>query len=177
MTEDRLLLLDACSLINLVACGVPLGEIAQAAGGEFVITTFAAAESLFVMGDENEASVPVSVQSLAEAGQVTVTPLTGPELAHFVDLARTLDDGEASTIAVACARGLELATDDRRAIRVAADKEVVVLTTSQLMRNWAETSNATEEEISRALLNIEHRGNFSPARNDPERAWWTEHIS
>lgn len=176
MTLNRRLPLDACSLINLVASCIPLLEIAESAGREFVVTTIAAAESLFVVGNEDESIVPISVQYLAAGGQLSVTPLTLPELTRFVHLARSLDDGEASTLAVACERGLELATDDRRAIRVAAESGVPVMTTSQLMRTWAERSKAAGPEVSRALQSIEHGGNFSPARNDPERAWWTKHV-
>lgn len=174
MDRDQLLLLDACSLINLVASGVRLSKIAGAIDCEFVVTAIAAEESLFIAGrSTNEPQMPVNVGELAAAGDLSVAELTPNELGRFIILARSVDDGEASTLAVASERGVEMATDDKRAIRVAIEIGVTVVTTSQLLRRWAERSDATSAEIAAALSNVERRGNFSPRRDDPERGWWT----
>lgn len=177
MRSNSALLLDACSLINLVASGIPLADMAHAIGRQFIVTTFAAEESLFVSGlSDSDPAIPVGVEALATAGHLTITSLTTDELAQFIELAKSIDDGEASTLAVARARELDLATDDRRAIRVANEIGVNVTTTAQLVRLWAENSESSADEVSVALSNIERRGNFSPRREDPERAWWEASI-
>lgn len=177
MSQDRFLLLDACSLINLAPSGIRLSEIASVNDCEFVVTAIAAEESLFIAGRSSaEPSIPVSVADLAAPGELSVTELTPNELRHFVSLVKSVDDGEASTLAVASERNVRMATDDRRAIRVASEIGVTVLTTSQLLRGWAEGSAATSAEVAATLLNVERRGNFSPRRDDPERAWWTASL-
>jgi predicted nucleic acid-binding protein len=174
----RPLLLDACSLINLVASGLQLAHIATAIDREFIVTTIAAEESLYVAGRSNDdPAEPVSVEALAAPGQLTITSLTLAELASFVALAKSVDDGEASTLAVALERGIEFATDDRRAIRLAGELGVTVVTTPQLMRSWAERSGVTAADIRVTLTSVERRGNFRPRRGDPEREWWERIVS
>ncbi len=177
MNEGRPLLLDACSLINLVASGLQLADVALAIKREFIVTTIAGEESLFVRGrSDDDPAEPVSVEALAASGQLTVTSLTPEELVRFVALAKSVDDGEASTLAVALESSIEFATDDRRAIRVAGELGVTVLTTPQFMRYWAECSGATAADIRVALASAERRGNFFPRRDDPERNWWATNI-
>ena len=166
--------LDACTLINLVASGVPLKELANAVDRYFVVTTIAAAESLFVLGEGDDV-VLVSVEGLEERGHLQITTLTNSELALYVELARSLDDGEASTLAVAQQRNVDVATDDRRAMRVASELGLLVITTSQLLRAWADQARPTPQAIRDAITGVQRRGNFTPARNDPERQWWTQH--
>lgn len=178
MSDDQPLLLDACSLINLVASGLQLADMATAIEREFIVTTIAAEESLFVGGrSDDHPAEAVSVGALAASGQLTVTSLTPEELVRFVALAKSVDDGEASTLAVALERRIELATDDRRAIRVAGELGVTVLTTPQFMRYWAECSGATAADIRVVLSSVERRGNFFPRRDDPERDWWARIVS
>jgi predicted nucleic acid-binding protein len=168
--------LDACTLINLVASGVPLKEISNAVDCDFVVTTIAAAESLFVFGEgEGDDVVLVSVEGLEERGHLQITTLTELELALYVELARSLDDGEASTLAVARQRNTDVATDDRRAMRVASELGLLVITTSQLLRAWADQTGPTPNALRDAITGVQRRGNFIPARNDPERQWWTQH--
>ena len=177
MKGRRPLLLDACSLINLVASGLQLTHVATAIDREFIVTTIAADESLFVAGrSDDHTAEPVSVEALAASGKLTVTSLTPDELARFVALAKSVDDGEASTLAVAVERGIEFATDDRRAIRIAGELGVTVMTTPQLMRSWAERSGATAADLRFALASVERRGNFRPRRDDPEREWWAASV-
>ena len=177
MKGRRPLLLDACSLINLVASGLQLTHVATAIDREFIVTTIAAEESLYVAGRSNDdPAEPVSVEALAAPGQLTITSLTPDELARFVALAKSVDDGDASTLAVALERGIEFATDDRRAIRLAGELCVTIVTTPQLMRGWAESSGVTAADIRAALASVERRGNFSPRRDDPEREWWAKSI-
>jgi predicted nucleic acid-binding protein len=174
VNDGRPLLLDACSLINLVASELQLSTFARTIERDFIVTTIAAEESLFVSGRSvDDPAEPVSVEALAASGQLTIVALTPDELGRFIYLAKSVDDGEASTLAVARERGIEVATDDRRAIRVAGELGVTILTTPQLMRDWAERSGATAVDISAAVTNVEQRGNFSPRRDDPEHPWWT----
>jgi predicted nucleic acid-binding protein len=59
------------------------------------------------------------------------------ELERFVKIATALNDGEAMALAIVCHRGWRLATDDRKAARIADSFGVQVGATSELVRQWA----------------------------------------
>ncbi len=92
----------------------------------------------------------------------------------FVDFAGTVDDGEAMSLAICVARGYALATDDRKARRVAADAFVPLIATSELIFHWAGQGNPSDREIRQVLSEIETRGRFSPWAGYPLRDSWTK---
>jgi predicted nucleic acid-binding protein len=94
------------------------------------------------------------------------------ELALFVQMAAQLGDGEAACFAIAAKRGWALATDDRRARRLAAESSLAVITTPELVKLWAENTQASDEEIAAVLQNIERFAYFTPRASAPKYGWW-----
>jgi predicted nucleic acid-binding protein len=168
------LLLDACVALNLIASGVSLDELAGASCVRFIMTSVAASETLWL-----EPVDPLGVRELiddsvlADRG-VSLVTLTEIETVSFVELARSIDDGEAATIAVAIHRRLGVATDDRKAVRLAESQSssIEVVRTSQLMRRWADNSNAIQIQVREAIRTIQRRANYVPPRDDPHLDWW-----
>jgi predicted nucleic acid-binding protein len=99
------------------------------------------------------------------------------EIELLVQMAIQLGDGEAACFAIAAKRGWVLATDDRRARRLAADSGLAVITTPELVKLWAENTNAGDREVVAVLQNIQRFAYFTPRANSPEYAWWVDHMA
>ena len=171
------LLLDACVAINIAACGIDPGKLAEINGYTFMAVSTVALETLFLdAGSDADARELINLEQWSVQGMITLTQLNPIELDYFIDLARKLDDGEAATLAAAICRELPVATDDRKAIRVAAEQDpsVTVVSTSTLLRTWARDTSAPRQELSEALRNVEMRASFLPNRSDPNRLWWID---
>jgi hypothetical protein len=65
-----------------------------------------------------------------------------------------------------------LATDDRKARRIADERGVPVLTTPAIMKHWADGVSATADEVAERIRRVTIRARFTPPRNDPLHAWW-----
>jgi predicted nucleic acid-binding protein len=139
-----------------------------------------AEETLYILQpDPDDASklvkVPIDLGHYTAAGLLHECDLEGPEEAElFVQMAAQLGDGEAACFAIAAKRGWALATDDRRARRFAADANLTVITTPELVKLWAENTQAGDEEIAWVLQNIQRFAYFTPRPNSPEYAWWVD---
>ena len=68
--------------------------------------------------------------------------------------------------AEALTRGWRLATDNRKAIRLAGEAGVSVLTTAEVMRRWVETLDPSAAEVATALVAIRERARFLPSGRD-----------
>ena len=90
----------------------------------------------------------------------------------YLELAVSLDDGEAMALALAKARGWKLATDDRKAISLAEKLHVEVITTPELVKYWAERTKPTAAILREVLLHIQNRARFFPNDKSPLRDWW-----
>ncbi len=176
MTNAAPLLLDACVAINLAATGRPLSEFA-ARDEPLWLGERAAQEAMYLEPAEpGGVREPISLQSAADAGRLVMLELGPGELDLFVDFARDLDDGEAEALAMTASRGAVLATDDRKARRIAAacNPPIAVMSTPAIMRRWASTEPVpSADELATALRAIERRASFVPPRDDPDRDWWT----
>jgi hypothetical protein len=168
------LLLDACVALNLLASGVELTELALASDVRFLMTTVVASEMLWLdpldpAGEREQ----FDSDSLAARG-VALIPLDDKESERYVDLARHIDDGEASTIAVAICRGLLVATDDRKALRLATSQTppIRVTRTTTLLKRWTEASGADGERVRQVLHAVRTRASYVPPRDDPHLEWW-----
>lgn len=169
------LILDACVMINLAASGIPLRELAGRNHVAFTMVRLAAREALYVRAiDDTDRREEIDVMGRADRGDLRLVDLRPDELPTFVDLARQLDDGEAASLAVAIHRCLPLATDDRKARRVAlaGTPPVELVTTAGLLRGWEADHDEPTARVSGALASIEVRASFVPGRNDPLREWW-----
>jgi predicted nucleic acid-binding protein len=99
------------------------------------------------------------------------------EIALFVQLATTLDDGEAMSIAIAKTRGWGLASDDRKARRLAAQLGVSVLTTAEMVKSWSENTSAADNDVTQVLQNIQTFARFIPHKTMPLHRWWLDAIN
>jgi len=194
--------LEACCLINLCAAGVILRPSASSPakarrstkasaratshpgfGLNLHIPSRVTAETLYIMQPDEEDQTklvkqPVDLQGYIAAGLLAPCDFQDEaEIELFVQMAAQLGDGEAACFAIAKQRGWVLATDDRCARRFAADAALAVITTPELVKLWAETTQASDEEIAAVLRNIQRFAYFTPRANSPEYAWWISCLS
>lgn len=172
------LLLDACVAINVVASGADLDELADASSVRFVMTSVAAAEALWlaplVPGGDREI---IDVGGLVSSGALALLDLLDDELNQFVSFAREIDDGEAATFAVATSRGLTVATDDRRAQRLASAivPPISIIGTTQLLRTWVDVNGVPPDRVAEVVRSVERRASYIPRRDDAHFTWWVAH--
>lgn len=191
--------LDACCLINLCAAGTILrpptpvkarhGAKAPARakshsgfGLNLHVPSKVTGETLYIMQPDEEdetklVKCPVDLQEYVAAGMLATCDFQDQaEIELFVQMAAQLGDGEAACFAIAMQRGWALATDDRRARRLAAESSLAVITTPELVKLWAENTKASHEEIVTVLQNIQRFAYFAPRANAPEYAWWMNSL-
>ena len=150
----------------------------------FAVSEAAAAEVLYVLhggsGQDARRREHVDLQPLIRAGLLDILSLeTEVEKASFVRFAAELADGEAMTCALAVHREADMATDDRKAIRVlnSVAPHVPVHTTVRLLKWWAEIEQPAEATLKRALTDVQERGNFVPGRHDALLPWWRDVLN
>ena len=188
--------LDACCLINLCAAGKVLRppsspararHKAKAPGSAkrrlgFGLTLHVPAkvteETLYIMQPDEEdesrlVKCAIDLQEYMAAGVLHLCDFENQdEIALFVQVASQLGDGEAACFAIAAKRGWALATDNRRARRFAAEFKLTTVATPELVKVWAENTDAGDEEIVTVLENIQRFACFVPRANSPEYSWW-----
>ena len=171
-------IIDACCLINLYASGKAESILASCAG-EFHVSPEVLKESLTIRRRDADdpgllISAPIDLSGAISAGLLKECRLDGDiEIEAFVEFAAQVDDGEASCLAIARSRGWVIATDDRKATRLAAEAGVAVVTTPELLQTWAEATGPGDEILAEVLQNIELFARFRPRRSDPLYDWWT----
>ena len=142
----RRLLLDACVAINLAAAA-RLDQIADALQVTFMIAAQAALEAGYLRDTVDGATVltPINLDQFASGETLEIRRLAPSELALYLELASIVDDGEAATIAVAIHQRIDLATDDRRARRLCAERRLAEPErTVALLHAYAEAAAAEE---------------------------------
>ena len=168
---------DACCLINLCAAG-ELRHRLSLLGIRWYIPAAVLTESLYVHVEQSDGTIdksPIDLQSLIDDGTLrSCTAEVGAELNLYVDLATRIDDGEAMALAIAKTRDWILATDDRKAGRIADELSVPVLTTPELIKRWADSANPSPDELRETLRLIEERASFFPAASHPLFTWWRD---
>jgi predicted nucleic acid-binding protein len=171
------LLLDACVTINLVAAG-QIHQIARSIGRSCLVTRQAANEvgHLRDTRDGETRVIPVNLTDHVQPGAFEIIDLAPDEITLFVELASLVDDGEASTIAVAVKRGMPLATDDRKARRLCTERGLAPPTgTVTLIRHYCEAQALNHAHVSHLLQRISSRASFQAPRSDPDLKWWNDH--
>jgi hypothetical protein len=176
------LLLDCCSLLNLYATRL-LPDIIRGIPYRVIVAETVLAEGIYVLkgGSNDDAGErePVNIGPLVRDGLITVWNLeTEAEYASLVNFAVEVDDGEAATCALAYHRGGIVVTDDGKTRRVLPRlaPAVKALTTSQVLRLWADAAYASPAVVRNALLDIQSRANFVCGKRDPLFAWWGDQI-
>lgn len=175
----RKLLLDACVAINLAAAA-KLDMIADVLQVTFVIAEQAASEVGYLRDTVEGVVVltPINLEQFVLSETLQIHELAPAELELYLELASIVDDGEAATIALAICRSTDLATDDRRARRLCAERHLPEpLRTMALLHAYAETALLNNQEVRQMLVQVRDRASFLPARSDPHLKWWDDHIS
>lgn len=178
MTSPRAQILDACVLINLLASGEVEGILRAAARDSFVCSAVED-ESIYLRTEDPKAPLePIDLRPLIESGLLTVCHVEdGREAELYVDYSSALDDGEAMSLAIALSRDFILATDERKARRLfleAAPDPPRLKSTSELIRQWAETESIAPDRLKAALISIERRARYQPPASDPNYHWWLD---
>jgi predicted nucleic acid-binding protein len=171
-------IVDACTIINLYGSQRPI-DVLRAIGGMHV-TPQVRKECLGIRAEDPEnpgslLSVQIDLSVAIEQRLLTQCDLSAYELESMVAYARELDDGEASSLAVAKVRGWKLATDDKKARRIATDEGIAIVSTAELMRHWAQTDRLPTAEIAKAVRAVTRYARFAPPANDPRADWWRQY--
>ena len=175
--EDNVV--DACCLINLCAAG-DLKSWLKVLGGMWHVPKAVQSETLYLRAEHADGTVTREIISLESAIKANCLRLCEPvnvmELELYLELAVSLDDGEAMALALAKSRGWQLATDDRKALALAAKLDVGIITTPELVKCWADQSDAEPAVLRDVLLQIQTRARFFPSDQSPWRDWWFDSI-
>ena len=173
MITDRPAVIDTCVLINLLASG-RIAEIARVIAPTRMVCSAVSQESLYMRPLEAEGRPEaVDLQRLIGAGVLTSCQLEGSaEEELYVRYALELDDGEAMSLAIAQARNLPLATDERKARRLARENapHLSIISTAEIIRAWAEESE--RKHAIAVVRSILARARFRPAQSEPLASWW-----
>src|ERR1700733_6496510 len=101
MLSETPVLVDTCTLINLMASGEPQMLLRQLSG-TCMVCDVVARESLYLRAEENERPPqPIDLEPLLQAERLHLASAESPEEeAFYVNLATELDDGEALSLAI-----------------------------------------------------------------------------
>jgi hypothetical protein len=80
-------------------------------------------------------------------------------------------------LALAECRGWPLATDDRKAIRVATQAGLSVISSPQLVRAWADVTQPDSATLIQVLSDIQTLTPFRPNASMPESGWWFKQLA
>ena len=129
--------------------------------------------------ETREERVPVDLSQLVSDGLIHLMRLEQlEEELTFVDLAVSIDDGEATTGALAFHRECSVATDDRKARRVFGERfpAVPVVSTLELLNLWAQDESVSNVELQAAMTRMRTGASYVPGYRDPLYGWWREII-
>lgn len=170
------LLLDACIAINLLATE-HTEDIAEVLDFNFLMVKQAATECEELRVVADKMAVRRRESALDTPPFAEVLTLAETEIDAYVQLARDIDDGEAATIAIARSRSLAMATDDRKARRVAVNMGLITPTgTTTILRQYAELANLTPQGIAELLNDVRNDASYIPRRTDENFHWWQQNI-
>jgi predicted nucleic acid-binding protein len=178
VNQRNYLIIDACVLINLIATGI-IKEILNVIAQNSVICVLVKDESLFLRKEDDiNETEPIDVEDLIAQELIQVCDCeTAAEQQSFVNFAAVLDDGEAMSLAIALSRNWHLATDDKKARRIFlenAPNNQLLVSTSDLIKEWAENENIDDLSIKPILQKVERKANFRPPKSDPNLQWWKD---
>jgi hypothetical protein len=175
--------IDACCLIDLLASG-DAEAILSASGFSWQLPSAVQGEVRYVRRHDAArpgkiVRVPADLSGLIRSGVLTVCDPQGQqELARFTHYATLFrSDGESMCLALAEQRGWAIATDDRRAIRVARQARLTVVSCPQLVKAWADAISPDPASLLRALRDIQLLAQFKPNTSMPEYQWWADELA
>jgi hypothetical protein len=171
------IILDTCVVLSLYATH-RMEEVLAVQPGPILIAEAVLRESLYihVLVDDVREKESIDLSPLVDTGKlIVVAPESAEEFEALLEFASVLDDGEAMTCALALYRGLRIATDERKTMRLIRDR-IEVVGTLDLVRKWAGEAGAAPDEIRGMLTAIADRG-YVPSRDHQHWRWWDDHVS
>jgi len=172
--------IDACCLINVCAVEDYQQWLAKL-GLQWYLPDAVLAEMLYLHDTDEEGNRirhSLDLQTLIDVDVLQVcTVASDDEIRCYVDLAAELDDGEAMALAIASCRAWVLATDDRKARRLATELNVSVITTPELIKLWVDKVNPSDTQIQYALQCIREHARFMPSRREVLYDWWLQFLT
>jgi hypothetical protein len=176
----RRIILDGCVLLNLYASR-RIAEILGTITRPCAVADYVRDHEALWVGRHKDGEAAererVDLDPLVASGLLEVLTLQGDEeMAHFLTLVSSsrIDDGEAMSGALAHARGLVVATDDKAALKVLGSHSPPIPTcsTASLVKHWAEGMAVDAATLRCVLVDIRERACFEPGPRDPLQAWW-----
>jgi hypothetical protein len=175
--------IDACCLFDLLASG-NAEAILRASGYSWQLPSAVQGEIQYVRRHDPAqpgklVKVPADLSGLIGSGVLTVCdPQNQQELDRFTQYATLFrSDGESMCLALAEQRRWVVATDDRRAIRVARQAGLTVVSCPKLVKAWADAATPDEPTLTRILQDIQLLAQFKPNPSMPEFPWWVDQFS
>ncbi len=175
--------IDACCLFDLLASGVAAG-ILQASGFTRHLPAAVQSEVQDLRQHDPDQPgktihVPVDLSEMNASGLVTAChPRTQQELDRFTRYAaRFRSDGEAMCLALAGERKWTVATDDHKAIRIAKQAGLAVMSSPELVKAWADATRPDQATLNCVLRDIQILAQFKPNPVMPEYQRWLDEVS
>ncbi len=174
--------IDACCVIDLLASG-QIEAILRATGFTWHLPDAVKAEVQFVWqhdpaGPDLFVNMPVDLSMHVSSGLwLPCQPAGFQEQALFVQYAAQFrSDGEAMCLAIAKSRGWLVATDDRKAVRIAKAIGLSVISCPELVKKWADSAKPSADKLLHVLVEIQTLAKFVPGYRMPESAWWMKKL-
>lgn len=174
--------IDACCLIDLLGSG-HAEEILQSWGQTWHLPVAVQTEVKYIRRDDPAKpgqiiSVPADLQPLLDGKLLLPCQVEDQKESDlFVQYAANFrSDGEAMCLALAEHRGWKLATDDRKAIRVAQQAGVTVVSCPELVKHWATITKANQATVTSVIESIERYAQFRPNTSMAEYQWWQDQL-
>lgn len=173
-------MIDACCLIDLLASG-QAESILGATGHAWHVPSSVQAEVQHVRQHDPDnpglyRNVPVDFTPFVSSGVLTPCQPDDPqEQARYVQYATLFrSDGEAMCLALAECRGWTVATDDRKAILVAQQAGLRVVSCPDLVKAWADVTRPDTSTLKQVLNDIQMLAQFRPNSSMAESDWWSQ---
>lgn len=177
--EKEGIILDACCIINLYA-GSVMQEVLESIPAPFFVDRYVKEkEALTIKGEAENEFIDIDLNPFIQDQILQEVTLTGAEeLNTFVNLAVSLDDGEARCGAIAAHRNFVVATDEKVGIRIFSGLEppISTISTLEILHRWSEIKNIRPEKLSKVLKSIEKKASYRPGSKHFYFAWWKEHY-
>lgn len=177
--DEEGIILDACCIINLYA-GSVMREVLESIPLPIYVDRYVREkEALKIKAETENEFVDIDLLPLIQDKILHEVSLSGEdEVNTFVNLAASLDDGEARCGAIAAHRNLVVATDGKVGIRIfsALEPPISTISTLEILYQWSETKKIRPDKISKVLKNIEKKASYRPGTKHAYFAWWNEHY-
>ncbi len=174
-------IIDTCCLLNLFASGEPRAILHHFGGVH--VSELVQGEAMWIREYDNESPpqlIPkqIDLVEYIHEGVIAVCCIEEEqEFDWFIHFAQVLQsDADASVLAIAKVRGWIVATDDRKARRVATEQSISTISTSEMIHAWTASEKVSDQQVGELLRNIQQFGRFVPRRSDPLYEWWMQLV-